>query len=420
MKGVFGAIGTLRLNKLSSTTTRLWIMLENKYLEFLKFRIYPTKEQICYLKKEFNFYLRYYNALRSYVKNKQSCTLYNLSYKEISLLCDEFRKKVRTSKFDFSKYYSDCHFSFAKENLLKSLFFKKKENIKKYLVNKITIKIADPSCFIMNDYFYLKNIPKFKIRPKIDNLGEISFVNITRKNEKFYLTVVRSLFSRNIMKSNKACGIDIGFKDYATIYDSDDKVFKISFKNAKLDRLISQASFYKKIIINIEQKNNNYIHSKNYHKILIKLENVYEKISNIQSKFFNDLAINLVFSYDLITIENIDFETLFRKRESKLNLQKNSFGKFFKILEEKARKYRKTVIRAKRTFMSSQICSECGIIHHEMKDYSIRNLKCECGFLIDRDVNAARNLLNYGIKEIRKRKIDSLNKENKENTEIKI
>lgn len=420
MKGINGVIGALRLNKLSSSTTRLWIMLENKYLEILKFRIYPTKEQVAYLKKELNFYKKYYAALNSYIKSKQVSSLYKFSYKEVASFCDEFRKAVRKKKFDFSKYYCDCHFSFAKENILKKYFFRKKENIKKYLVDKVTVKISDPSCFIMNGYFYLKNIPKFKIRPKVDNLGEISFVNITKKNEKYYLTVVRSLMTKNINKTNKACGIDIGFKDYATIYDSDDKVFKINFENKKVDTLISKASFYKKTLVNIENKNSNYAKSKNYKRILLKLERVYERISNIQARFFNELALNLVFTYDLITIEDLDFETLFRKRESKLNLQKNSFGKFFKILEEKAHKYKKIVLRANRTFMSSQICSACGTIHHEMKDYSIRTFKCECGYVADRDVNAAKNLMNYGVRQLRIQAINASEINNKKETESKI
>ena len=46
----------------------------------------------------------------------------------------------------------------------------------------------------------------------------------------------------------------------------------------------------------------------------------------------------------------------------------------------------------------SQMCSVCGAIHPEMKDMSIRTMRCECGSVMDRDLNAAINILNEGLR----------------------
>lgn len=377
-------------------------MANKKYLEVLKFRIYPTKVQKNILDNEIKFYLRYRTALFREIKNKQCESLLKISESELSEICDNFAKRINKTKFDHMKYFYSNHFDYAKENVIKALTYKKKENIKRYDTDRVTIKISDPSCYIMCGYFYFKNIYKIKIKPKVDLLESVSFINLTRTNGKYYISVARFLDVIKVPKSYKACGIDIGFKTYMTVYDSDDEISKVVFENFTIDRLISKANFYKRTLSHIESVNSDYKKSKNYKKILIKLENTYERISNIRSYFFNDIATKLVLKYDVITIEHLEFEDLYKKRESKLNLQKYSFGSFFKVLEEKAKKYNKRVIRADRFFMSSQICSECGVINHEMKNYYKRDFECECGFKIDRDVNAAKNLLYYGLRYIRK------------------
>ncbi len=50
------------------------------------------------------------------------------------------------------------------------------------------------------------------------------------------------------------------------------------------------------------------------------------------------------------------------------------------------------------TFLSSQTCHCCGAIHPEMKDLSIRTMKCDCGLTMSRDQNAAINILNEGLR----------------------
>ena len=99
----------------------------------------------------------------------------------------------------------------VKENLLKKLLFRKKENIKKYIPIKRTIKLSGYGCFIMNDYFYLKNVPKIKIRPKLEMYGDFTFITITKIHKDFFLTIVKSVKAIDFPKTGVACGIDIGF-----------------------------------------------------------------------------------------------------------------------------------------------------------------------------------------------------------------
>lgn len=319
-------------------------MYEKRYLDIRKFKLYPRNNEVKLINKEFKFYQRYFLALEKYVSSNIDGR--KITKKTIADLCNEFSNKVKKLNFDYTKYFANDHFLFAKENLLKKLLFRKKENIKKYIPIKRSIKLSGYGCFIMNDYFYLKNVPKIKIRPKLEMYGDFTFITITKIHKDFFLTIVKSAKAIDFPKTGVACGIDIGFKEYATIYDSNDDVIKIDFKNDKLDTLVSKANFYKKVLVNIENKNINYKKSKNYIKILSKLEKVYRKISNIQANFYSRITNLIVKKYDLITIESINLESLYKVRTSKINLQRRSFGKFFKVLEDKCKKYNKKLIKA--------------------------------------------------------------------------
>lgn len=374
--------------------------MSNVYLEILKFKMYPNKKQKYILDDEIHFYSRYKNALFNEISKKQSESLFKFNKEDYELIIDNFYKNVRKSKFNFNKYFYYDHFLYAKENVLKSLTYERKQNIKTYPIDRTTIKIKNSSICILYNSLNIKG-EMIKIRPKIEILTDIDFINITRNNGDYFLTVALKRNITPLPKTHLACGIDVGFDKYLTIYSSDDETYKIEFKNDKLDKLISKASFYKKVLINIEEKNIHYINSHNYKKTLIKLEKTYQKISNIRGTFFNKTVLEIVRKFDVITIESLPIESLYKVRSSKLHLQKNSFGTFFKILEEKAKKFGKYLIKADRFFMSSQICSECGLIHNEMKDYHLREFKCECGYCCDRDTNAARNLMYYGLKKIR-------------------
>ncbi len=378
--------------------------MNKKYLEVLKFRMYPTKEEKRALDKELHFYERYKRALIKEIEEKRTASLFPLKEKDYEEIIDKYWRKVKRRKFDYSKYFSYDHFCFAKTNVLNSYIYKNKEGIKKYPIDRVTIKIKSDETSILYGRLTFKEF-RIKLKPNRDIVDKIDFINITRTNGKYFLSLARFLEVIPLEKTHLACGIDVGFDTYITLYDSNDEVMKINFENKKIDYLISKANYYKRVLTNIEKQNKEYIKSKNYYKVLHKLEATYDRISSIRSYFFNDLAVKIVKRYDLIIIEDINLEALYKVKTSKLNLQKFSFGAFFKVLEEKAQKYDKKVYRARRTFMSSQICSECGVIHHEMKDFHIRTFECECGYKADRDENAARNLLYYGLRLVRYKNI---------------
>ena len=76
----------------------------------------------------------------------------------------------------------------------------------------------------------------------------------------------------------------------------------------------------------------------------------------------------------------------------------NGFGMFRTMLKYKLEHNGGQLIKISKWYPSSQVCSCCGAKHKEMKDLSIRTLKCSCGLEIDRDYNAAINIKNEGLR----------------------
>ena len=76
----------------------------------------------------------------------------------------------------------------------------------------------------------------------------------------------------------------------------------------------------------------------------------------------------------------------------------NGYGMFLSMLEYKLSDRGKYLVKVDKWFPSSQICHYCGSLHPEMKDLAVRKMKCGCGLTIDRDQNAAINILNEGLR----------------------
>ena len=238
---------------------------------------------------------------------------------------------------------------------------------------------------------------KFKGAKALD--GDLKVVSIYRENDKYWASLPFEVeITKKDKTSNKtAVDINVGHFNY-----TEGKVNTLPNHLKKLYKRIKhyQRQLARKRVINGKKaaKTNNYV------KTRAKLQRDYRKVANIQHDIVHKFTTKLVSDYDKIAIENLAVKKMQMTHVASKGLQRSLFGYFRQILAYKADWYGKEIVLASQFYPSTQRCSKCGYIktgkdkvgldgNQKYKTKHNEYICYECGFEIDRDENAVKNLL---------------------------
>ena len=135
--------------------------------------------------------------------------------------------------------------------------------------------------------------------------------------------------------------------------------------------------------------------SQNYKKQKKRVALCHEKIRNQRKDFQHKLSTSLAESYDAVCVEDLNLKGMAGGLHFGKGVHDNGYGLFLSMLEYKLEERGKYLIKVDRYFASSKICSVCGNKKEELS-LSDRIYYCECGNRMDRDANAAVNIMNEG------------------------
>ena len=377
-------------------------------LKSIKIRIYPNAVQKEFISKQLGCCRFIYNKLLDYKKtqyeqNKQSVSLSQLGkyltdlkkQKEYLFLNEVYARCLNQTMMDLIKAYDNF---FKQHNGYPK--FKSKKDTKQSC--RFPINVFNRPNYICNKIKgnritlikQLKNI-LFKCSRKDEiylneNQKYIHSVTLTKTStNKYYLSI---LIDYNINQKDKldtVIGLDLGIKDF--IVDSNRNRYenKHFYKNKeqKLKKLQRQLS----------KKQNG---SNNRNKLKIKLAKVHEKIRNQRLNYLHQITSKIVNENQIICIEDLNVNGMMQNHKLAKSIQELSLFEFRRQLEYKCRWYGRQLIIIDRFYPSSKLCHNCGY-KNEALNLSDRKWICPvCGEVLDRDINAAKNILQEGLRKL--------------------
>ena len=368
----------------------------------IKYRVYPTTEQIIMFAKTFGCCRKVYNLMlsdkvESYKSTGKFATVTPAKYKkdypylkEVDSLAlankqldlqEAFRKRFSKSckkKNGFPKYKSAKH------------------SRKTYTTNnqKGTVAIID------NKYIKLPKIGKVRavIHRIPDDDWVIKSATVSQESDgKYYVSVLfefDNIINPYVADKTNAIGLDYAsdglYVDNNGNVGTNHKYYRESYdKLAKEQRKLSRMQGSKKG----EAKSHNYI------KQLRKVNKIHRHIANQRLDNLHKISTEIANQYDVVCVESLNMRSMSNKGfgNGKATLD-NGYGMFLSMLEYKLSDRSKYLVKVDKWFPSSQICHCCGTLHPEMKNLVVRTMKCDCGLTISRDQNAAINILQEGLR----------------------
>lgn len=356
-----------------------------------RFRIFPTKEQEVLLNQHFGHSRWVYNHFlnerkEQYQKDKKSDNYYKQSATLTKLKKEEetkWLKEVNSQTLQFAIRSLDTAFlNFFRGNAQFPRFKSRKHK----------------NTFTIPQFGRVENgkiiIPKFKegIKVKIHRevKGKIGKMNITKTpTGKYYVSIFTEQEVEDLPKTNKQVGIDLGLKDF--VITSDNKKFKNNRYTKKYAKQLKKAQQH----LSRKQKGSN-----GFEKQKLKVAKIHEKIASCRLDTLHKVSIELVKNYDLISVEDLNVKGMIKNHKLSKHIADASWGNFVTLLQYKCDWYGKELVKINRFYPSSKTCGDCGWINQELK-LSDREWTCNsCAVIHDRDVNASKNILKEGLKNI--------------------
>lgn len=249
-------------------------------------------------------------------------------------------------------------------------------------------------------YIKLPKLGWIKCKSSVQHIENSRIKSVTVKRKAtgcYYISLLVESDNQTLPKTNQSAGIDLGLTHLAITSDGE------KYNSQRLHLKYQKRLYYwekrvarrrlKAIKNNIPLKD-----AKNYKKAKQQVARIYEKIANTRKDYIHKITTDLVEHYDVIVLEDLKTSNMMKNHKLARSIASQSWRLFRTFIEYKCAMYGKTSIIVN-PYKSSQYCSSCGFDSGK-KELNIRYWTCpECKTEHDRDINASKNILKFGLEQ---------------------
>ncbi|HII4402064.1 MULTISPECIES: RNA-guided endonuclease InsQ/TnpB family protein [Clostridium] len=224
---------------------------------------------------------------------------------------------------------------------------------------------------------------------------------VSQKADRYYVSILVEEDDKKVYKStNEGLGIDLGVKEFAVCSDGSkfkninktSTVKKIEKKLKREQRKLSRK--YESLKIRNKNIKEGRATGQNIQKQIVKVQKLHQRLTNIRTDYINKTVFSIVNQKpSYVTIEYLNVKGMMKNRHLSKAIVSQKFFEFKTKLMSKCKQNNIELRIVDRFYPSSKTCSNCGKIKKDLK-LSDRIYICDCGFTIDRDLNASINLKN--------------------------
>ena len=376
-----------------------------RLLKSFKTEINPTEEQKARIRKTigtcryvYNFYLDHNKALHDngekFMTGKSFSLWLNNEYipdnPDKTWIREVYSKAVKKSIEDgctaftrFFKHQSDFP-KFKKKGKSDVKMYFVRNNPKDCQCERHRLKIPTLGWVRIKEKGYI---------PTTKDGYMIKSGTVSVKAGRFYVSVLVEIPDINIdNNSNEGIGIDLGLKDFAIV--SNGKTYRNINKSAGLKKLEKQLIREQRSLSRKYEnlKKGESTQRANIQKQKLKVQKLHHKMDNIRTDYINKTIAEIVKTKpSYITIEDLNVKGMMKNRCLSKAVASQKFYEFRTRLKAKCDENGIELRVADRFYPSSKTCHHCGSVRKNLK-LSDRIYRCECGYVADRDLNAALNL----------------------------
>ena len=384
-----------------------------KLLKSFKTEINPTEEQKVKIRKTigtcrfiYNFYLAHNKELYESEKKFMSSSQFRVwlnneflpSHPEYSWIKEAYSKSVTQAVNNGQTAFENF---FNHKSAFPKFKKKGKSNVKMYFVRnnpkdcqceRHRIKIPSLGWVRIKEKGYI---------PTTKDGYVIKSGHVSIKADRYYVSVLIEIPDNRIAShSGEGIGIDLGLKDFAIV--SNGKTYKNINKSAKLKKL------EKKLIREQRSLSRKYENLKkggstqkrNIQKQRLKIQKLHHRIDNIRTDYINKIIAEIVKTKpSYITIEDLNVSGMMKNRHLSKAVASQKFYEFRSKLLAKCKENGIELRVVDKWFPSSKTCHCCKNIKKDL-NLSDRVFRCDCGYIEDRDFNAALNLRDATTYEV--------------------